>query len=419
MTSTGDPRPDRSSVADEKGNPFVSFSRLVDQQIQSTLRTIFDLPSSFTRSGPASEDSTPKFAEHQKRRHPAVEDDQRLERSLNELFAAPQTREPVEEHCPFLAQQENKTEELFSPRRRQQHGLNFRSQNDPQKRIKDQRNDPSEGNTEADKVIESICNRLCQTYPHEKQENEATQNGIIGNLFLPSFGLALPRSFSMRYPEEGPDSPFGQDSQHRFLEHRTRWREAFEDLLRMSLQEAPPDLWQASSIDRGVAGWKPQKSETTPVDDPEELGIREPENDSNEDVISELDLYKRFLRQQSPRPMPSPSSKDPANRDLDDTKFDKPNVISTLTTTQRQTFLDGRVYTQVILKKRFSDGREESTETEHTTHERPGVDTKSQLPQHPKDVMPTSTSFLGNDGKLKQALGQRLEEKKKNGWFWS
>lgn len=421
MDSAGDRRSDRSSVADEKGNPFVSFSRLVDQQIQSALHTIFDLPSSFTRSGPTVDESKPSFAKQQKRWHPAVEEDERIEGSLNDFFATFQSREPVKKICPFLAQREKEAEEPVSPERRLQNELNFRSQQDPRTRMQDQRDDPNEEDIEADRIIETICNRLRQLYPCEEvPEDIAARNSITGNLFPPGLGLTLPRSLSMSNSEEGPDSSFSQDNQDRFREHRASWRKAFEELLQVSNQEEPSELWQESSIERGTAGWKPQSMRRILVDDARELATQQPENESNGDATSELDLYKHFLGQQSPRPIPSPFAKGFANRDLDHTQPDKPSVISTLTKTQRQTFPDGRVYTQVTLKKRFSDGREESTETEHTTHECSGPDARSQMPQISNDATSTSTSSLGHDGKLKRALGQRTEEKKKkNGWFWS
>lgn len=68
----------------------------------------------------------------------------------------------------------------------------------------------------------------------------------------------------------------------------------------------------------------------------------------------------------------------------------KPDVLSALTTTQTTRLPDGTVTTKVVLKKRFSDGREETTERVHTSNE------KSEQPDH------------------------RVEESpKKKGWFWS
>ncbi|KAI4175551.1 MAG: hypothetical protein LQ343_001542 [Gyalolechia ehrenbergii] len=430
MDSTGDRRPDRSSVTDEKGNPFVSFSRLVDQQILSVLRTISDLPSSFSRSRPTFGDDSPSSAEQQKRWNPAVEEDERLERSFNGRSTPLRSGEPVEERCPFLTQREKKREEADSPARRLHDVLNSPSQHDLLGRIQDQRKDPLEEYAEADMVIESICNRLCQFYPcEEEQENEATRKGTALEMFLPGLGLVLPRSFSVKNREESLDSPLSLDNQDPFREHRARWTKAFEDLVRVShgepvsgsLQESSNNpSWKPSLAKCGLAVWKPQGMETIPVDDPEELATRQSENHSDEDATTELDLYDCFLGQQSPRPIPAIPTKTFANRNLSQTEPGKPSVISTLTTTQRRTLPDGSVYTQVVLKKRFSDGREESTETEHTTHGTArSDDVRKPMSQHPKDATSTSTPSLGHDGKLKQALGQKIEEKKESGWFWS
>jgi len=68
----------------------------------------------------------------------------------------------------------------------------------------------------------------------------------------------------------------------------------------------------------------------------------------------------------------------------------KPSILATLTTTERQVLPNGSTTTRVVLKKRFADGREESSETLHQT----------------------------------PATGLRDEQKqagqpKRKGWFWS
>ncbi|EME81734.1 uncharacterized protein MYCFIDRAFT_182926 [Pseudocercospora fijiensis CIRAD86] len=47
----------------------------------------------------------------------------------------------------------------------------------------------------------------------------------------------------------------------------------------------------------------------------------------------------------------------------------KPDVLSALTTTHTTRLPDGTVTTKVVLKQRFADGREETTESLHTTNE--------------------------------------------------
>jgi len=71
-------------------------------------------------------------------------------------------------------------------------------------------------------------------------------------------------------------------------------------------------------------------------------------------------------------------------------KDGKPSILATLTTTERQVLPDGSTTTRVVLKKRFADGREESSETLHQT---------------------PATGL--------QVEQKRLEQPKRKGWFWS
>jgi hypothetical protein len=79
-----------------------------------------------------------------------------------------------------------------------------------------------------------------------------------------------------------------------------------------------------------------------------------------------------------------------------------PSILSTLTTTERSVAPDGSVTTRVVLKKRFADGREESTETVHT--------------QRGQESDPRETARRGVAPKLE---GGRDQDKKRSGWFWS
>ena len=72
----------------------------------------------------------------------------------------------------------------------------------------------------------------------------------------------------------------------------------------------------------------------------------------------------------------------------------KPDVLSALTTTQTTRLPDGTVTTKVVLKQRFADGREETHESVHTSHE-----SVEQQQQSTQDV----------EKKFKQ----------QKGWFWS
>ena len=81
----------------------------------------------------------------------------------------------------------------------------------------------------------------------------------------------------------------------------------------------------------------------------------------------------------------------------------KPSLISTLTTTERTTLPDGSVHTKMVLKKRFADGREENTETTHTT----------------KDRRPTVVSEKADILKNGKADEAEKPKQKTKGWFWA
>lgn len=72
----------------------------------------------------------------------------------------------------------------------------------------------------------------------------------------------------------------------------------------------------------------------------------------------------------------------------------RPDVLSALTTTQTTRLPDGTVTTKVVLKKRFADGREESSESVHTHHE------SVQAEMSKKET-------------------EKAESAKGKGWFWT
>ncbi|KAI9740492.1 MAG: hypothetical protein M1834_005072 [Cirrosporium novae-zelandiae] len=149
------------------------------------------------------------------------------------------------------------------------------------------------------------------------------------------------------------------------------------------------------------------------------ISTRQPENDRIEDEANsspqtELDAYEHMLGNQQqeqeqqqqqqlalpPKPTAEPSS--------DPTKT--PSIISTLTTTERTVMPDGSVHTKIVLKKRFADGREESSETVHTSHASDGVSLQQQQLQQQQ----TPSQAVG-----KRDPQDRETPKGKKGWFWS
>jgi hypothetical protein len=117
---------------------------------------------------------------------------------------------------------------------------------------------------------------------------------------------------------------------------------------------------------------------------------------------TELEVYERFLA-------PKAGAAEP----MDDTR---PSLLSTLTTTERTVAPDGTVTTKVVLKKRFTDGREESSETLHTQRSQ-----DEDANAHKADPWKANdTRILAKENAADQREHQNVEkEKRKSGWFWS
>lgn len=261
-----------------------------------------------------------------------------------------------------------------------------------------------------------------------------------------------------------------------------KWREPFEDLLRLENQgemvarrkfnsndvrENARD-WIAGMVDRGSLGhgWRSvrdrhngnftflrirdeqyqrEQEELEEQDYQYDLATMLPENDRIEDVVphadddyleteydfldpelmeameaeeqeemenaeeaaTELELYEHLLGLK-PKPQQSPS---PAQDSSTSTQSPSqpPSILSTLTTTSRETLPDGSVRTKVVLKKRFADGREESSESVHIVNGHQGQERPS--PTKTEDTKPLAGET--EKGKKKE------DNKKKSGWYWS
>jgi hypothetical protein len=129
-------------------------------------------------------------------------------------------------------------------------------------------------------------------------------------------------------------------------------------------------------------------------------------HENDEKTETELDAYERMdaFSQSRPTAPTHASVSSVAARQMNEAK---PSILSTLTTTERTVASDGSITTKVVLKKRFADGREESSETVHTQR---GQETETQQRDpwrafhetHPVPAKPDN-----NEGN------------KRSGWFWS
>lgn len=127
-----------------------------------------------------------------------------------------------------------------------------------------------------------------------------------------------------------------------------------------------------------------------PTPKPQQTGfpqIRSPASDAKQGTETEMDAYEQLLQ-------PSASSAPSAEIES--------KLLSTLTTTERTIAPDGTVTTKVVLKKRFADGSEQSSESVHT-----------QRAEHSSQVEPSWIPLQQspNDPSSK--------EQKRGGWFWS
>ncbi|KAG9193452.1 hypothetical protein G6011_03487 [Alternaria panax] len=129
-------------------------------------------------------------------------------------------------------------------------------------------------------------------------------------------------------------------------------------------------------------------------------------HERDDESETEMDAYERMdAASRSPVSAPGPTSVSPAIAER--MSEAKPSILSTLTTTERTVASDGSITTKVVLKKRFADGREESSETVHTQR---GHETGAQQ----RDPW---RAF--HDAQSVPAESNHKEAKKRSGWFWS
>ncbi|KAF2646589.1 hypothetical protein P280DRAFT_464788 [Massarina eburnea CBS 473.64] len=239
----------------------------------------------------------------------------------------------------------------------------------------------------------------------DAQKVQAQVQGIINEI-----GSAIARQVPRIF-----DSPWYSPESLEELEDMKRsgvnWRDAFEDLIRaengapliprdaLGVQKNRSyDEWARRFRDPATARseyaqWVAQQCQTpVKVDPPSE----EPSYEYSHDHEDQHD------EPPSPKTEQGPWSKDMPPHELDayermlgtytPGEAAKPSILSTLSTTERTVSPDGTVTTKVVFKKQFADGREESSETVHTSSGR--EDETSKMEPRPK-------------------------QEKKKGWFWS
>ena len=225
------------------------------------------------------------------------------------------------------------------------------------------------------------------------------------------------------FMEESPYSPIRLELER--MGDAPKWRNAFEDLMAlqqgsamptMRVREAERDMseWVASMLVMGLfGGWLSQSRWCPGVGLIAALGHPEMDEDGEEEEeleATELDVYEQARRLMSGFHIPDTAPNDDVSNKLArPATIEAPleSIMSTLTTTERRTLPDGTVHTKVVLKRRFTDGSEECTETVHT------VKGSQDLSQ--------AVAQVAKEGFERER--QRSEPQSKieggKGWFWS
>lgn len=376
----------QQNVHDDAANPFISFRRFADEQMSSLLHHIIGLPSAF---GSSPSDS----------RHSAFDDDAWLQEARK-----------LRHH---MARESEEAKKIMSICR----------------------SAAKEGNGDEDRNTEvSRC-----PYRPTDQEAPRYDRGHVSEVALPWFspflpsGVHLERStdlydvvgfWPIAYIARSPYSPLRLERTPPFCEQGDKWRDAFEDLVLMENKTVVPDseprkrfasgaLWMASLLDRGLStrvrnqeGDSPPKEENSA----QITATRPSHDDAEEAELTELDLYESFLSSQHFQHHNVPAeNKAPPDGPAMGNESVQPSLLSTLTSTERSTLPDGSIHTKIVLKKRFSDGREESTETVHTAYDSPHSAPKSAM----------SSSGEAKEPAVEKAPASREKEPQKKGWFWS
>ncbi|KAM0803297.1 hypothetical protein BDR22DRAFT_62697 [Usnea florida] len=407
-------------------NPFVAFRRFADDQMSTLINGVFSISSLFASPAITSRHSV---QDHEKSLLEAQESSQRLayEAEEAERIMDVYTKAHKEDQ---LAIQEGIQEPTNTK--------NCGSQRCPYR--------PAE---QESAQLEDTGLNIC--FPDDKIRFPLSLAAFSIHhpsavLTSPMLGEQLP-SVPIEYLLYSPYSPVRLENQPRLCDHGAKWREAFQDLLTVqSGQGLPPKgpqrlsesgldrvsgMMDLATCERGQASEESSDAPGNTSDSEQDLGLlslligaRLPEDHANDNEnadnngcesgdaeITELDLYDKIFASQHPSSNnivraasrflshpPEGSSSEKENR--------IPRILSTLTTTERITLRDGSLHTKVVLKKRFSDGCEESTETVH--HQNAVHQTQDPALKLFKDEVDR------NPGQNKDT-----EENRSSGWFWS
>ena len=392
-----DERPSDTQQPHEEDNPFIAFRRYADEQMAGLLQSFIGLPAAF--SSPSSSSRWRPY------------DDEIRQRARDNWYASAQD------------------DEGKSSRRMETAGEGSADTQSDSGTSETSRKKFVGGQTESTPTPEA---RVCPYRPVGRQPR---------SVFRPAQFL-LP--WPVNYMLYSAYSPYHLERGETTRAYGSRWRDAFEELLDYEAGETDSEERQRFSSAPSLSPLRPC-NESSPVNlldimkqlrdwaterrlEPdawfEELGSRQPEHDIGKDEMTELDLYERLLnREHSERTnhsSPPTNSLETATVTVPDAHAlcNPPNrseslgIISTLTSTERITMPDGTVHTKVVLKKRFADGREESSETMHTTQG------GTQVKATNSAILERASSSTGSENARPDDKEAKLKSERK-GWFWS
>ena len=185
---------------------------------------------------------------------------------------------------------------------------------------------------------------------------------------------------------------------------------------------APPEVVAAALRAAAASETEPGKQESIAEGSSQDMSLEELEEYQNKARLSKS-LQKNAI------PLPGqPSTSEEADQPLSLTSSsssafswsrwggedeNKDSIVSTMTTTERQTLPDGTVETKRVLKKRFADGREESNESmerqiSHSSNPRSSV----------LKPLESGISSTVRQDKQTQTNVEEGRRPKRSGWFW-
>ena len=433
---------EQQRAQDEPTNPFVAFRRFADEQMSTLLNSIFGLQTPFGFSSSSPDRS---MKDYQAWLQEARDSRDRLDREAQEM----------EKIMDVYTRAHNEQQE-FAP-----------TQDNMQQPASDDDKPLRCPYRPIGQEVPTNSHPLPFLEVDRHVSNHTTPLPPFG-MTLPRDFLATSLlgqqtpSISVAYLIFSPYSPARLEQSPALREYGIPWRKAFEDLLAVqsgqdistetskrlststsdwlcdmigiAMRENGSNMQERHQVSRSTseivrrqpgfldrfANSRQPENDADEEEDDDNCDFDEDDDDDDEEEITELDLYNRFLgfgntaTEQDPIPsiLGQSASRSFAHLQHDstptETESNKPSILSTLTTTERTTLQDGTVHTKVVLKKKFSDGREESTETVHT---------QNPVPQGVAQTQQMAKGRERDDGKSERYQGGK--EKKSRGWFWS